>query len=212
MMLFRLNTSTSLPSRRSTCTAYASPPRFTVDRVVSPVMAKGWLRSRTLAATRILSFSSLLTTLVTRDARLHTGSLAKPYTPTPPTCSSPPAPVAVRLMTFEFTGAPGCTVAADPDSRAQSCPRIVVPSRHLRALERTRLSLPPPAVLAAMQKGMHGATSRQAVSAFLFTSWPHLGTSQTAASSSLHVPLAMQSWVGSVVLSPDDPRLASVVS
>ena len=71
--LFRLNTSASLPSSRSTCTALASPPSRTVDRMVSPVIANGWSKSRTLAATRDRTLSGFVSTLVTRGERLHMG-------------------------------------------------------------------------------------------------------------------------------------------
>jgi hypothetical protein len=64
-----------------------------------------------------------------------------------------------------------------------------------------------------MQNGMHGAELTQASSPRLAEkSCPHLGTSHTTASSSRHVPRAMQSVVGRVVLSCPDPRLASAVS
>jgi hypothetical protein len=61
-----------------------------------------------------------------------------------------------------------------------------------------------------MQKGKHGASGRQAFSPFALCSCPQRGTTHTVASSSRHVPRAMQSCVvGSVVLAPPDPSVAS---
>lgn len=219
LMLFRLKKSVSLPSRRSTCTACASPPRLTVERMVSPVTANGWSKRRTLAATRARTSTGFVSTLVTREARLHSGLCtrvsAEPNTATPLVCSRLDAVAAARLTLNTDDGTPACTVPAEPASSAQSCCRMVVPSRHLRAPVSTRFSLPLPATRAAMQKGMHVAVLRQASSLFPEpppTSCPHRGISHTTASSSLQVPLAMQSAVGSVVLSEAEPRLAVAVS
>ena len=220
LMLFRLNTSVSLPSMRSTCTACAPPPRLTVERMVSPVTANGWSNRRTLAARRARTSTGFVSTLVTREARLHSGLCVRvstsPNTATPLVCSRSDE-VAVALLTLNTEeGPPACTVPADPASSAQSCFRMVMPSLHRRAPVSTRFSRPLPAMRAAMQNGMHVAVLRQASSLFpeepAPTSCPHRGISHTAASSSRQVPRAMQSAVGSVVLSDAEPRLAAAVS
>jgi hypothetical protein len=41
--------------------------------MVSPVIANGWSKSRTLAATRARTLSGFVSTLVTRGERLHMG-------------------------------------------------------------------------------------------------------------------------------------------
>jgi hypothetical protein len=95
-------------------------------------------------------------------------------------------------------GIPSWIVSGVDDWIAQSWPRIVAPSLQRAARTNTRLTLPLPALLAAMQNGKHGADEMHAFSAFRALSCPHRGISQIVASSSLHVPLAMQSWVGRV--------------
>jgi hypothetical protein len=100
---------------------------------------------------------------------------------------------------------PGADVAI-----AQSRPVSISPSRHRAAFASIRLSRPLPAERAAMQKGKQGASGRHAFSPLTICSFPQRGTTHTVATTSRHVPLAMQSCVvGSVVLAPLDPSVAS---
>jgi hypothetical protein len=95
---------------------------------------------------------------------------------------------------------PGVVVAS-----AQSWAMSISPSRHRPARARNRLSRPLPAARAAMQNGKHGASGTH-------PSPPstHRGTTQTVASTSRHVPRAMQSCVvGSAVRAPLEPSVAS---
>jgi hypothetical protein len=98
------------------------------------------------------------------------------------------------------------TSPGDVVASAQSWPMSMSPSRHRPARARNRLSRPLPAARAAMQNGKHAASGthpRPPGSA-------HRGTTHTVASTSRHVPRAMQSCVvGSAVRSPPDPSVAS---
>ena len=139
------------------------------------------------------------TTVVTRGARWHScGWYVDPnmaFSPDP--AAQPIAPTSPML---EPTS-PGDVVAS-----AQSWPISISPSRHRPARARNRLSRPLPAARAAMQKGKHAAAGTH-------PSPPpsaQRGTTHTVASTSRHVPRAMQSCVvGSVVRSPLDPSVAS---
>ena len=200
----RLNTSTSSPSSRSTCTLSAPPPSAIVVNSVSPVSAKGCPSSTTLKAVRgpdadsADAFFGIM--LVTPMAALHTRvcswpGCTNPYMAVPSVCNRPVCVLLARVVVeTPLPGIPSCT-APPPSLRAQSCPRIVVPSLHRAARTNTRLTRPLPAVLAAMQNGTHGATGRHAISPLSALSCPHLGTSHTVASSSRHVPREMQSCV-----------------
>jgi hypothetical protein len=170
--------------------------------MVSPVRAKGCPSATTLYDTRVpdaeMADAFLGTVLVTPAAGWHTRvspGCTKPYMAVPPVCRSPDSVLAARV-TEPRAGMPSCTDAgpAEADS-AQSCPRIVTPSRQRPARTSTRLVWPLPALLAAMQNGKHGAVAMQAVSPLSAVSCPHRGISQTVASSSLQVPREMQSCV-----------------
>ena len=139
------------------------------------------------------------------ELALHTPAWL-PNTAVPPVCRSPVAVLAARL--FALAGIPSWIVSGVAPPSAQSCPRIVTPSRQRAARTNTRFARPFPAARAAMQKGMHGAVAMHAVSPLSWRSCPHLGTSHTAASSSRHVPLEMQSCVGIVVCAPVVPSVA----
>ena len=129
-----------------------------------------------------------------------------PNTAVPPVWSRPRW-VVPALLAVPVRERPSCVVPGVDVWIAQSWPRIVAPSRHRAARTNTRLTLPLPARLAAMQKGKHGAVGMQAVSPFSALSCPHLGISQTVASSSRHVPLEMQSCVGSADAWPVVPSV-----
>ncbi len=163
--------------------------------MVSPVTAKGWPSSTTLYATRAGRSTTLVTPRAGRQMRESPGC-TKPYTAVPPVCKRP-ACVLVARAELTDRGMPSCTESGPAPASAQSCPRIVAPSRHRAARTKARFARPLPADRAAMQKGTHGATGMHAVSALSPASCPHRGISHTVASSSRQVPREMQSCVRS---------------
>jgi hypothetical protein len=174
-------------------------------------MANGWPPSTTLYDTRgpdaDRAEAFLGTVLVTPRAGWQTRvspGWTKPYTAVELSVCSRPVRVLPATVAVPPRGMPSwIEFELEPD-RAQSCPRIVTPSRQRPARTSTRFVRPLPALLAAMQKGKHGAVWMQAVSPFSGRSCPQRGTSQMVASSSLHVPREMQSWLGGGLPSPPD--------
>ena len=151
------------------------------------------------------------TTLVTRGARLHScATLLNEYTPVLPVCMIA-LPLPSVLLTAPARPIPACTVPGSDPAIAQSCPRMVRPSRHRLVPASIRLSRPLPAARDAMQNGKHAEDSVHPAPLFRFWSCPHRGTTHTVASISRHVPRAMQSLVGSVLAPPPVPIRASVV-
>lgn len=139
--------------------------------------------------------TTLVTPMAARQTRDSPGC-TNPYTAVPPVWSRPAMVLAARVDVTD-RGMPSCTDAGPESASAQSCPRIVAPSRHRPARTKARFARPLPAALAAMQNGTHGAVGTHAVSALSGASCPHLGISHTVASSSRQVPREMQSCVRS---------------
>jgi len=125
---------------------------FTSTSAVSPVMAKGWPYTLTLADDTCPA-TGRSTAVVMREARWHSCVLWDVAN----TLAVPPAGVQLAAPLSAMLGPTSAGVVL---AIAQSRPVSTSPSRHRPDRTSTRLSRPLPAALAAMQKGKQGASCR----------------------------------------------------